>query len=269
MAFILSKSPQKLSRSSSSSERLLQKPQPAPHAVWLWGFHTVQEALRFPKRKILRLWGTESQIQRLMPEIEKRHLLPQITTQDYISHLLPPHSVHQGLLLEALPLPPLHLEDLPPHGVVLILDQVTDPHNIGAILRTGAAFGVTALITLQRSTPALKGALAKSASGGLEHVPVIAVVNLARSLETLKDLGYQCIGLEASGSSFLHELSLQPPLALVLGSEGQGLRRLTKEKCDYLARLPLAGPLQSLNVSNACTMALTLVHHQISPKGDI
>ena len=169
------------------------------------------------------------------------------------------------MLLEARPLPAISLDDIPSRsGFVLVLDQITDPHNVGAILRSAAAFDVDAVVTTERHAPALSGVLAKAASGALEHVAMVDVVNLARALEELKDLGYLCVGLNSEAPLSLAEAALTRPLALVLGGEGKGLRRLTRERCDLLARLDLPGPIKSLNVSNACAVALTLAHSKLS-----
>ncbi len=167
--------------------------------------------------------------------------------------------MHQGLLLEARHLEPIEIEDIPSAGTVLVLDQVTDPHNVGAIIRTAAAFGVVALVMTDRHAPEISGTLAKTASGGLEHVPVALVVNLARALDQLGRRGFHRIGLDSAGESSLEDAALTGPLALVLGAEGKGLRRLTRERCDVLARLDMPGPIKSLNVSNACVAALTIV----------
>ena len=144
----------------------------------------------------------------------------------------PREAVHQGVLLEARPLAPIRLADLPASGLVLVLDQITDPHNVGAILRTGAAFAVDAVVTTERHTPEFAGALAKSASGGLEHVPICSVVNLAQALSEMGDMGYWRIGLDSDAPVGLAKAQLSRPLALVLGAEGKGLRRLTRERCD-------------------------------------
>ena len=232
---------------------------PPADIAQIWGYHPVREALRSGRREILRLWATAEAASRLTSEIAARGLEPSIVTLDDIAARLPGDSVHQGLLLEARPLEPIDLSELPPKGLVLVLDQVTDPHNVGAIVRTAAAFGVDAIITTERHSPAMTGVLAKSASGGLEHVPLCTVVNLARALESLGDMGYLRIGLDSDGPASLEDTPFERPLALVLGAEGKGLRRLSRENCDSLARLDMPGAIRSLNVSNACAVALTIV----------
>jgi 23S rRNA (guanosine2251-2'-O)-methyltransferase len=184
-----------------------------------------------------------------------------------ISARAPREAVHQGVLLEARPLAPIDVAELPANGLVLVLDQVTDPHNFGAILRTGAAFAVDALVTTERHSPQFAGTLAKSASGGLEHVPICGVANLARALADMGDMGYLRIGLDSDAPVRLSDAALSRPLALVLGAEGKGLRRLTRERCDLLARLDLPGPIKSLNVSNACAVALALVCERLPAEG--
>ncbi len=179
----------------------------------------------------------------------------------------PRDAVHQGVLLEARPLAPIDIADLPANGLVLVLDQVTDPHNFGAILRTGAAFAVDALVTTERHSPAFAGALAKSASGELEHVPICSVPNLARALGEMGDIGYWRIGLDSEAEVSLTNGPITRPLALVLGAEDRGLRRLTRERCDRLARLDLPGAIKSLNVSNACAIALALANERMSGEG--
>ena len=214
------------------------------------------EALGSQRRTLIRLSATEHAAARITALAVERNVSVAIVPGDAISARVPREAVHQGLLLEARRLEPIDLEDLPDHGVVLVLDQITDPHNVGAILRTAAAFGVEALIMTDRHAPDLSGTLAKSASGGLEHVPVCLVVNLARALDKLGERGFLRIGLDSAGEASLETLTLTRPLALVLGAEGQGLRRLTRERCDAMARLDMPGPIKSLNVSNACVVAL-------------
>jgi 23S rRNA (guanosine2251-2'-O)-methyltransferase len=232
----------------------------------IYGFHSVGAALNAPRRELIRLYATPAAAERLSAEIAARGLETRIMGPEEISARAPRDAVHQGLLLEARPLAPIDVADLPANGLVLVLDQITDPHNVGAILRTGAAFAVDALVTTERHSPDFAGALAKSASGGLEHVPICSVTNLARALAEMGDMGYWRIGLDSEAPAQLTEETISRPLALVLGAEDKGLRRLTRERCDRLARLDLPGAIKSLNVSNACAIALALVQERISVK---
>ena len=204
------------------------------------------------------MFATEAAAERVADAAAARGVALALVPSDAIATRLPRDAVHQGLLLEARRLEPTPLDALPDAGVLLLLDQVTDPHNVGAILRTAAAFGVTALVMTERHAPDLSGTLAKAASGGLEHVPVVPVVNLARTLDTLGDRGFFRVGLDSLGETDLAAMALPRPLALVLGAEGTGLRRLTRERCDAVARLDMPGGIKSLNVSNACAVALTV-----------
>ncbi len=229
----------------------------------IYGFHSVGAALKAPRRELIRLYATAAAAERLGAEIAARGLETRIMSPEEISARAPREAVHQGLLLEARPLAPIDIAELPANGLVLVLDQITDPHNFGAILRTGAAFAVDALVTTERHSPEFTGALAKSASGGLEHVPICSVTNLARALAEMGDMGYWRIGLDSEAPAQLTDETISRPLALVLGAEDKGLRRLTRERCDRLARLDLPGAIKSLNVSNACAIALALVHERI------
>jgi 23S rRNA (guanosine2251-2'-O)-methyltransferase len=237
-----------------------------PDSVLIFGFHAVREALRSERRTIRQLWATQAAADKLSPELAAKNITPHLVSTEDIAQNLPHDSVHQGLLAEAAPLESLDLEDIPASGLVLVLDQVTDPHNVGSIMRTAAAFNVDALITTERHSPALTGILAKTASGALEHLPIVHVVNLARALEKIGDMGYQRIGLDSEGPHALDHIQLTRPLALVLGAEGKGLRRLTRENCDHLARLDMPGQIKSLNVSNACAVALTIAHGKLMEK---
>ena len=230
-----------------------------PNIAVLYGFHSVREALRSERREILRLVATEAAAERLAAEILAREITPEIVTAEAIAARLPGDAVHQGLLLEARHLEPIDLSDIPAKGLVLVLDQISDPHNVGAIVRTAAAFGVDAIVTTERHSPEFTGVLAKAASGGLEHVAIASVVNLARALEELGDMGFLRVGLDSEGPEALGGMALMRPLALVLGAEGKGLRRLSRENCDHLARLDMPGKIKSLNVSNACAVALAHV----------
>ncbi len=227
----------------------------------LYGFHSVLEALLNKNRTLLTLYATQAAAERLKLEIDATGVALHLIETDDLTRRLGRDAVHQGVLLEAKPLPAPDLDEIAQKsGLVLVLDQITDPHNVGAILRSAAAFGVDAVITTERHAPELSGVLAKAASGALEHVAVIEVVNLARALDELGDLGVLKIGLDSEAPKPLQTIVLTRPLALVLGAEGKGLRRLSREKCDHLARLDLPGPIKSLNVSNACAIALALVN---------
>ena len=239
---------------------------PSADLVALYGFHAVRAALAAGQRRLLDIWATPPAAEKLAKEIATAGLTPKIVSNDDLSRRLGPDAVHQGVLLEARPIAPIDLSDIESKsGVVLVLDQITDPHNVGAILRTAAAFAVDALVTTERHSPEMSGVLAKAASGGLEHVPVASVVNLARALEELGDMGYLRVGLDSDGPASLENAPLVRPLALVLGAEGKGLRRLSREKCDVLARLDMPGAVRSLNVSNACAVALATARFKLPP----
>jgi 23S rRNA (guanosine2251-2'-O)-methyltransferase len=229
---------------------------PGDDVVVLYGWHSVKAALENPARHIRKLLATDNAARRLTEENVPLAVTPEIVRPGAIAERLPPDAVHQGLYLEADPLPSPPVEEIAPHGIVLVLDQITDPHNVGAIFRSAAAFAASAIVTTARHSPDATGVLAKAASGALEHVPLIAVQNLARGLAALKARGFFVVGLDSSGDSELAALPLKQPLALVLGAEGRGLRQLTRETCDHVARLDLPGAIKSLNVSNAAALAL-------------
>jgi 23S rRNA (guanosine2251-2'-O)-methyltransferase len=235
--------------------RRLERRSAGDHVV-LYGWHTVTAALTNPNRRIRRLLATENALRRLAEEGIAPSVTPEVMRPDALASLLTPDAVHQGLMAEADPLPSPAIEDLPASGIVLVLDQITDPHNVGAILRTAAAFAVAAVVTTARHSPEATGVLAKSASGALEMVPIVLVQNLARALAALKERGFLTVGLDSAAPDDLAALKLCVPLALVLGAEGRGLRQLTGATCDRLARLELPGAIKSLNVSNAAALAL-------------
>jgi 23S rRNA (guanosine2251-2'-O)-methyltransferase len=250
-------------------DRPRDRPRPAGHRpawreresgpdgpVILYGWHTVALALQNRKRRILRLLLTENAARRLAEDNIDTRITPEIVRPNEIDQLLGPDAVHQGLFAEADPLPSPDIEALPADGMVLVLDQITDPHNVGAIMRSAAAFAVKAIITTARHSPEATGVLAKSASGALELVPLVTVQNLARTLAALNDRGFMTVGLDSQGSENLSALALREPLALVLGAEGKGLRQLTRETCSVVARLDMPGEIKSLNVSNAAVLAL-------------
>jgi 23S rRNA (guanosine2251-2'-O)-methyltransferase len=225
--------------------------------VVLYGWHSVIAALKNPERRIRRLLATENALRRLAAEgIDTQALAAEAVRPQALDALLTADAVHQGLYAEADPLPSPDIEDLPATGIVLALDQITDPHNVGAILRTAAAFAVAAIVTTARHSPQASGVLAKSASGALEHVPIVTVQNLSRALAALKERGFHIVGLDSEAADELAGIALNAPLALVLGAEGKGLRQGTRAACDRLARLGLPGAIKSLNVSNAAALSL-------------
>jgi 23S rRNA (guanosine2251-2'-O)-methyltransferase len=230
-------------------------------AYWLYGLHTARAALANPRRKIRRAVLSDRAQLELGPALEKASIASvTAAAPDTISRLLPPGAVHQGVALLCEDLPKLDLEEAlasakPGPRMVAVLDQVTDPHNEGAILRSAAAFGIAALIVQDRHAPPESGALAKAASGALDIVPRVAVVNIARALEELGRMGFWRIALAADGESSLREAAPPGDVAIVLGAEGVGLRRLVRERCDTSAFIPMGGAMESLNVSNAAAIA--------------
>jgi 23S rRNA (guanosine2251-2'-O)-methyltransferase len=224
--------------------------------VILYGWHAVTAALENPRRRIRTLLLTENAARRLGDEGLSRPANAEIVRSDVIAARLPPDAVHQGLFAEADALPPPGLNDVPTDGIVLILDQITDPHNVGAILRSAAAFAANAVVTTIRHSPQATGVLAKSACGALELVPIVAVPNLARALAAMRTQGFFLVGLDSASAIDLTSAPLRLPLGLVIGGEGRGLRQLTRSNCDVVARLSLPGRIKSLNVSNATALAL-------------
>jgi len=224
--------------------------------VILYGWHTVVAALSNPQRRIRKLLLTENAARRLAEDNIDTRVSPEIVRPNLIDQRLGPDAVHQGLLAEADPLDSPDIETLAQEGIVLVLDQITDPHNVGAIMRSAAAFAVNAIVTTARHSPEATGVLAKSASGALELVPLVTVQNLARALTEMNERGFLTVGLDSQGSQDLGAVALRQPLALVLGAEGKGLRQLTRETCGMVARLDMPGEIKSLNVSNAAVLAL-------------
>lgn len=228
----------------------------SPDRVTLFGLHAVEAALANPRREVVKVLATENGAQRLAPLLAKRGLKPEPVTPKDLDRMLGADAVHQGVLLEAEPLPPVTLDDVDENGILLVLDQVTDPQNVGAALRSAAAFGASGLVMTERHSPPLHGVLAKAASGALDIVPVILIKNLAQTLAELGERGVMRVGLAEEASEPLESAALTRPLALVLGAEGKGLRQLTREHCDRLCRISTQIALASLNVSNAAAVAL-------------
>ena len=225
--------------------------------VRLWGRHAVEAALKNPERQHRKLWATREGIDSLDGELPPDFPVEYADAHD-LARLVARDAPHQGLVLECAPLEDVFLGDVigEDSGPVLVLDQVTDPHNVGAILRSAAAFGAAAIVTQDRHAPPESGTVAKSASGALEIVPWVRVVNLARALEELAEAGYWRIGLAGEAEATLAEALPTGPVALVLGAEGEGMRHNIAAHCDALARLPISEAMESLNVSNAAAIAL-------------
>jgi 23S rRNA (guanosine2251-2'-O)-methyltransferase len=240
------------------SPKRLPKEAAEDKPVWLYGRHAVAAALRNPARKVHRLIGTLNAAKWLAEQgIEAA---PEDMKPAAMDGMLPPGAVHQGLAAYVDELPRARLkETCDPKGgkaPIVVLDQITDPQNIGATFRSAAAFGAKAIVTQERRTPPLSGALAKAAVGAVETVPCVQVVNIARALEALKEMGYFCAGLAGEGELAIANTPRDKPVALVMGAEGSGLRQLVGETCDALVRIPIASDMESLNVSNAAAISL-------------
>jgi len=226
-------------------------------AQWLWGWHAVEAALKNPHRPAPeRLLASPERAKALA--VLRPDLKPEVTDPAEIARRLPPGAVHQGVALRTPPLEGAALEDIAASGagVILVLDQVTDPQNVGAILRSAAAFGARGVVMQDRHAPPLGGALAKAAAGAMERMPVVRVVNLSRALESLSDAGWTSIGLDGDAKMRLSDALHAPAVVIVLGSEGEGLRRLVAEHCDILAGIAMPGGFESLNVASAAAIAL-------------
>ncbi|WP_374419057.1 23S rRNA (guanosine(2251)-2'-O)-methyltransferase RlmB [Novosphingobium arvoryzae] len=227
-------------------------------AVRLWGRHAVEAALKNPERRHRKLWATREGVASLDGELPPNFPLEYAQGAD-LARLVARDAPHQGLVLECDALEDIFLEDVLDGDAarpLVVLDQVTDPHNVGAILRSAAAFNAAAIITQDRHAPPESGTLAKSASGALEVVPWVRVVNLARALDEIAEAGYWRIGLDGDDPSNFGDALPTGPVALVLGAEGEGMRHNIAQHCDALARLPISDAIESLNVSNAAAIAL-------------
>ncbi len=251
--------PRRSRRLSRRGHRPSQAPASRPR---FWGRHPVTAALANPERTVRRIWGTREALAALggVPET-----IP-VTFADVadLARLVPSDAPHQGLVAEVDPLEDMWLSELLDRGAdgarpLVVLDQVTDPHNVGAVLRSAAAFDALGLVTQDRHAPPESGALARAASGTLETVPWVRVINLARALEEMAEAQYWRIGLTGAGPVILAEALGPPRVALVLGAEGEGMRANTEAHCDQLARLPISSKVESLNVSNAAAIALYAV----------
>lgn len=230
----------------------------------LYGSHAVEAALANPRRRITRAWMTENAVRRLEAALKARGIEPERVGPRDLDRRLGADTVHQGALIEAEDLPEVDLAELlavegATEGPLVVLDQVTDPHNVGAVLRSAAVFGARGLVMTRRHSPPLSGALAKAASGALDQVPIALVQNLAVALAAMREAGMAVIGLDGEAEVALEAAPFDRAVAVVLGAEGKGLRELTRERCTLLVRIGASGPLKSLNVSNAAAIALHFV----------
>jgi len=252
----------------SGDHRQQKGPSEPKIKIDLFGLHAVREAWINPKRHIHNLYISNNALDQFDDALQKAQSLglkrpaPQITDKQILDNVTPTGSVHQGIGLNCQNLAETDIQDIiiaeshKDKSVLVMLDQVTDPHNVGAIIRSCAAFGCGGIIMQKKHAPDIKGVLAKTACGGVEHVPIASETNLTRSLEALQEAGYFAIGLDERGEKTIAELQSYPKTVLVLGAEGDGLRRLVREQCDLLVRLPTQEPIASLNVSNAAAVAL-------------
>ena len=230
--------------------------------IWFYGIHAVESALLNPERKKYQLlvnqeWTTSY-------KVPGNEIEPQYVSRKVIESKLPLTAVHQGLALLVAPLPHVPIETIcknsNDNSVVIVLDQINDPRNIGAIMRTASAFGASAIIVTDRYTPETTASMAKAASGALDRIPVVRVTNLSRSLVLLKKAGFWLAGLDANASQTIYQANLGGKIAIILGAEGSGLRRLTAQNCDYLIKIPMDASSNSLNVSVAASIALYEVY---------
>ncbi|VAW16737.1 23S rRNA (guanosine(2251)-2'-O)-methyltransferase [hydrothermal vent metagenome] len=236
------------------------------HTLYIYGLHSVAAALGNEKRQKHALYATPNALKRLKENIGKISVEVEIFTPRDLDKKVGAQAVHQGLILKASPLPRLKLSDLDGLDLLVVLDQITDPHNVGAILRSAAAFGANGVITTARYAPDETGVLAKSASGALDLVPFIEVNNLGEALIWLKKQAVWCLGLDSGANESIARAQIPPQVALVLGSEGKGLRLKTRQLCNQMVALEMPGAIKSLNVSNAAAIALFALSSQTGTK---
>ncbi len=241
-------------------DRTKKKRPPTRNSYWMYGAHACEAALCNPAREILRVVMTTNAQERFGSAARGRTVMVENVPPPFFSKILPFDAVHQGIAMEVQPLTSCELEEIDSDAPIVMLDQVSDPHNVGAILRSAAAFGAAAVIVTENQMPKESGALAKSASGALDIVPLIVVANLAQAIEDVKRLGYWCMGMDGDAKQTLQEAKPTKKTALIMGSEGKGLRRLTAERCDFLVKLSISPQMESLNVSNAAAIALSEIY---------
>lgn len=253
-----------MSKMQKNRGHVRKKMSAKPLSLWLYGRHAVLAALCNPRRRVSRLLLTEKNQATLPSEVRERlhNTKVELVDNQKISELLPEAAVHQGWACHVDALQELGLSFCKDKQRVLLLDQVTDPHNIGAIMRSAAAFDVDALIMTERHAPGETGIVAKVACGALEQVPVIYVTNVAQSLDMLKKQGFWVLGLDGKADTALHEAPQYDKTVFILGAEGKGMRQRTQESCDVLVSLPMSKKMESLNVSNAAAVALYQLYVQ-------
>jgi len=235
------------------------------HEMVIYGVHAVQAALRNPKRTVTHVWITDIGAAHLENAFDKaRHPEPEVITRREIEHKLSPGAVHQGIAIAVEPLEEVYLSDIltaanaanADRQIVVVLDEVTDPHNVGAIMRSMSMFGAKALVVHKRNAPPITGVMAKTATGAVEHIPMVPVTNLAKALEELQMAGFYCLGLDEDATITIDQVPKKEHIALVLGAEGEGLRAKTRTTCNAIASIPSLGEIKSLNVSNAAAITL-------------
>jgi 23S rRNA (guanosine2251-2'-O)-methyltransferase len=231
------------------------------NTIWICGKHSVKAALLNSKRQCYNLLATSNSIKELIGLYENhKNLRISIVDSKIIADKFAKNTVHQNFALEVAPMQAIDLNDIienpGQNSCIIALDQITDPHNIGAIIRSAAAFSATCVLATINNAPGETSTIAKSASGALEIVPFIKITNLVSSLKDLKNAGYWIIGLDGEAKETLHQMKLEGKIVFVMGAEGSGMRRLTRQTCDFMARLPINGAVESLNVSNASAITL-------------
>ncbi|MBO38318.1 MAG: 23S rRNA (guanosine(2251)-2'-O)-methyltransferase RlmB [Rhodospirillaceae bacterium] len=250
-----------MARGRAQRRKSPQTPGNSPE-LWIYGFHAVSAALKNSHRMAKRVLFLKDILDQVEPLLAYIDIEAEPASRDQMAKVLPPGAVHQGIAALMSALPRISLEDICqeakilPNALIVILDRVSDPQNIGAIIRSASVLGAIAVIIQDRNAPQITGVIAKAASGGIEHIPLVRVINLSRAMETLKKSGFWCIGLDSDATTELQQVKRTSHSVLVLGSEGTGLRRLVREKCDELARIQGSAQLTSLNVSNAAAIAL-------------
>ena len=241
-------------------QKVVQKNTKHTTRQWIYGYHTVLSALQNPRRQIFRILATKKAAAKLHQHIKAEAF--EITKSKEIENLLSPDAVHQGIAAEVMPLPVRSLDEIintnhiKERTLFIVLDQVSDPRNVGAIVRSAVAFGASAIIQQNRNAPSATRTMAKAASGGLEHIDLISVPNVAQVIQKLKKNSFWTIGLDSNAISNLGDIELPKKCCLVLGSENIGLRRLTKQICDTTVRIPMSANIDSLNISNAAAVAM-------------